>query len=282
MKNKSLWKWSFLALAIVCLGVLGASAQAAGLPTVCTANKEIPEGLGAVILHGKTGSPSGYVQALANHLKSKHVLVKAPAMPWSENRIYDRSFDDAMLEIDESVANLKKGGAKRIFIIGHSLGANAALRYGATRSGLAGVVVLAAGGSADTMFKFVKKVRSSVDKARKMRGNNKGGDRASFNDLSNKPFKVKTTADIYLSYLDPDGPAVARKNALSLKPGTAVLWVYGSRDKLKFVNDRAYAFDELPPHPLHAYVTIKADHGDTPKKAKDIVATWLACVGSSR
>ena len=75
-----------------------------------------------------------------------------------------------MLEIGESVANLKKDGAKRIFIIGHSLGAIAALRYGATRNGLAGVVVLAAGGSPDALSNFFEKVRSSVDQAREMRG----------------------------------------------------------------------------------------------------------------
>ena len=267
---------------MVCLGVFGTSAQAAGLPTVCAAKKEIPEGLGAVMLHGKLGTPGMAVQPLTHHLESKHVLVKAPVMPWSEKRIYDRSFDDAMLEIDESVANLKKDGAQRIFIIGHSLGAIAALRYGATRSGLAGVVVLAAGGSADGMSKFFEKIRSSVDQARKLKANNKGGDRASFNDFGDKYFKVKTTPDIYLSYLDPDGPAVARKNALSLKPGTAVLWVFGSRDKIKFANRRGHAFDKLPPHPLHAYVTIEAGHLDTPEKAKGIVATWLACMGSSR
>ena len=139
-------------------------------------------------------------------------------------------------------------------------------------------MVLAAGGSPDALSNFFEKVRSSVDQAREMRGNNKGGDRASLNDFGDKYFRVKTTADIYLSYLDPDGPAVAWKNALSLKPGTAVLWIYGSRDKIKFANRRGYAFDKLPPHPLHAYITIDAGHLDTPNQAKEIVATWLTCL----
>ena len=58
-------------------------------------------------------------------------------MPWSARRIYDATYDQAMDEIDASVEKLKKAGAKKIAVIGHSLGANAAIGYAARRKGLA-------------------------------------------------------------------------------------------------------------------------------------------------
>ena len=252
------------------------------LPAACAAGKQIPEGLGVVVLHGKTGTPKGSVRALVADLRSRHVQVEAPEMPWSRQRIYDRHFDGAMEEIDAAVSDLKKSGANWIVVAGHSQGANAALRYGATRNGISGVVVLAAGGSADSMVKFVDEVRSSVGHAKEMRADNRGGERATFNEFNNGPFKVTTTADIYLSYLDPEGPAVVKRNAESLKPGTAVLWVFGTRDKLKATNARAYAFDNLPPHPLHTYVLNESSHLDAPQNARDVVAAWLGCLGGSR
>ena len=83
--------------------------------------------LGVVLLHGKGGSPSGYVRELAFALQSKGHLVSAPTMPWAQNRIYDASFDEAMYEIDRAIDSLRQKGAKFVVVAGHSLGANAAL-----------------------------------------------------------------------------------------------------------------------------------------------------------
>src|SRR3954466_16237680 len=85
--------------------------------------------LGIVLLHGKQGSPSGYVRELASALRSKGHLVSTPTMPWAKDRIYDASFDQAMIEIDREVESLRQKGAKFIVVAGHSLGANAALGY---------------------------------------------------------------------------------------------------------------------------------------------------------
>ena len=57
-------------------------------------------------------------------------------MPWSFHRRYAATYDQAMTEIDAAVAELKAKGARRIVVIGHSLGANAAIGYAARRRGL--------------------------------------------------------------------------------------------------------------------------------------------------
>src|SRR5258707_4986015 len=58
---------------------------------------------------------------------------------------YGATYEEAMREIDAVVAGLKGRGAKRIVIIGHSLGANAAIGYAASRHGVAAVVALSPG-----------------------------------------------------------------------------------------------------------------------------------------
>ena len=93
-------------------------------------------GVGVILMHGKgstadEGSPIG---KLAETLESEGFIVLAPDMPWHELRIWDKSFDESMVEIDEYVAELKSKGAKKIVVGGHSIGANAAIGYGrATR-----------------------------------------------------------------------------------------------------------------------------------------------------
>ncbi len=85
------------------------------------------------MLHGKGGTPTTGIEGLHESLKKSGALVEAPELPWSARRIYDATYDQAMDEIDASVEKLKKAGAKKIAVIGHSLGANAAIGYAARR-----------------------------------------------------------------------------------------------------------------------------------------------------
>src|SRR5688500_13034799 len=79
--------------------------------------------VGAIVLHGKWGSPDQHVDSLAAALENQGYAVASPEMPWSRRRSYDRSVEDADTEIDAHIAKLKAGGAKRIVLVGHSLGA---------------------------------------------------------------------------------------------------------------------------------------------------------------
>lgn len=101
--------------------------------------------IGVVLLHGKGGTPSGYLSALALALQDRGHLVSTPEMPWSKGRIYDASLDEAMVEIDQEVKVLRQKGAKIVVVGGQSLGANVALGYAASRVRVDGLIVLAPG-----------------------------------------------------------------------------------------------------------------------------------------
>jgi esterase/lipase len=80
------------------------------------------ENVGVVLLHGKGGSPTGYIRELAA-LQGRGYLVSTPTMPWAKIRIYDASFEEAMVEIDREVDALRQNGAKLVVVAGQSLGA---------------------------------------------------------------------------------------------------------------------------------------------------------------
>lgn len=87
--------------------------------------------------------PKSPIGKLASALKGAGFLVVAPDMPWSRSRGFDKTYEETMAEIDDAVERLKEAGATKIVVGGHSIGANAALGYGARREGLAGVTVIA-------------------------------------------------------------------------------------------------------------------------------------------
>ena len=86
------------------------------------------ETIGVVLMHGKAGtsSPSSPTGVLSEHLEGSGLLVVAPDMPWSEERVLDQSYEDAMQEIDTIVQGLRDKGATRIVVGGHSMGATTA------------------------------------------------------------------------------------------------------------------------------------------------------------
>ena len=163
--------------------------------------------LGVVLMHGKWGTarPSSPIGQLASALENKGFLVSAPDMAWSRNREYDKTFDESMLEIDKAVAELKSKGATKIVVGGHSIGANAALGYGARRDGLAGILAIAPGHLPEVSG-FQAKLDDDWKRAKKLVDNGKGSENGEFNDLNQgKQKKVAMKAEVYLSWFDPEG-----------------------------------------------------------------------------
>ena len=229
---------------------------------------------GIVIMHGKGGKNMGKAptRILADFLSTKGFIVAAPDMPWQASRIFDKTLDEAMVEIDGIVADLKSQGADRIVIAGHSLGANAALAYGARRDGLAGVIAMAPGHVPEL---WARRFADDVAKARAMVDGGKGDEEADFQDV-NQGRKTTYTmaAKFYLSWYDPDGDAVMPENAANLKPGTPLMWIVGEKDRMADRGE-AYAFAKAPAHPKSRYEVIGGGHGATPKKGKGEILRWL-------
>ncbi len=102
--------------------------------------------LGAVIMHGKGGTPLEFVSDLADGLEAKGFLVANLEMPWSGTRTSVIDTPKAEKQIEAAAAGLKAKGATKLFVMGHSMGGVFALHY-ATRHPVDGVVAIAPGGT---------------------------------------------------------------------------------------------------------------------------------------
>ena len=229
--------------------------------------------VGIVLLHGKQSPVPGPVGSLAQKLRGAHYLVAIPEMPWSRNRIYGASYEDAMSEIDRAADGLRKKGAQKIVVGGHGLGGNAAVGCAARRGDLAGIFVLAPSQSPE-LSRWREMSASSVAHAREMVAAGHGESFESFTDSNmGKIFYPQASAKSYLSYFDPDGPAVIPKNATAIRSAIAILWVVGTKDL--GTPPSGYAFDKAPPHPKSKYVAVDSEYLQVPAVAAEQVLAWL-------
>jgi pimeloyl-ACP methyl ester carboxylesterase len=230
------------------------------------------QGFGVVYLHGKAAWPGALNGGILSSLEDEGALVAEPEMPWSFHRRYAATFDQAMSEIDAAVAGLKAKGASRIVVIGHSLGANAAIGYGARHPELAGIAALAPGHlpEAEPLRSFV---RDAVARAKQLIAAGQGNMPETFPDMAQGiPLTTTATPIVYLSMFDPDGPAVIPKNtaAMGMVP---LLWVVGKLDPI----DRRgpeYAFNAAK-NPKNKYIEVFAGHLTTPLIARKQVVEWI-------
>lgn len=254
------------ALAVVLLPFFAGSASAA-------------DTIGIILMHGKAGSPD-HVRSLADDLTVAGYRVVTPDMPWSRARGYDRTLVDAHREVDALVADLRRQGAGRIVLAGHSMGANMAMGYAATHAGVDAVMAIGPGQTVEAA-RFRDELGSSVKVAEAMIGGGRGGETATFTDLHlGKLNTVKTTAEIYHSYFDPDG--LANMPATATVIDVPFLWIVGSRDKNMMDRGRAYAFDLAPSNPFNRYVEVAADHMGTPDASRTAIREWLGRVFGAR
>lgn len=241
-----------------------------------TSTLHAAEKVGVLLMHGKGGtslseSPIG---KLANALEEKGFLVLAPDMPWSRERGYDKTFQESMTEIDEKVEELRKAGAAKVVVGGHSMGANAAIGYGARYDGLSGILAIAPGHTPEVSG-YQKKIGNDWKRAKAMVESGKGNQEEKFNDLNQgKKSKKKMRAEVYLSWFDPKGPAVMPVNAANLKSGNALMWVIGKKDRM-FAKGKGYAFRKAPSNAKNAYVVVMGGHKVTPKKGESGIIDWL-------
>ena len=229
--------------------------------------------LGVVLMHGKLGAPSGYVAGLASALESEGYLVSTPTMPWAGTRTYDATFAEAMREIDREIDALRAKGAKFVVAAGHSLGANAALGYATSRDGVDGVIVLAPGHVPEAPA-WIRLLGADVKEAKELIATGRGKEKHRFTDTNQgRTHPIVTTAEAYLSWFDPEGPAVMPTSAASFRTSIPLLVVVGSRDRTARGKD--YIFDKAPPHPKSKFITVSAGHVDVPSAAIDDIVAWL-------
>jgi esterase/lipase len=230
--------------------------------------------VGVVLLHGKGGMPATPpILELASDLKRNGFMVITPEMSYSKFRRYDKTYEETMLEIDKALEQLKGSGAKKIFVAGHSLGANVVLYY-ATQASVDGIIMIAPGHRLEDK-KFQDRLGDSLDRAKKMVDEGKGSERSDFTDVNQGNTSIiNVTAKIYLSWFSPEGAAVMPRNAPAVKPEIAVLYVVGKQDPI-YEKGRQYVFDKLPQNPDNKYLVVNSDHMRTPVVAANEIIAWL-------
>src|SRR5215813_4374392 len=248
--------------ATLCLLVLIATpVRAAGLA-----------GVGVVFLHGKGVWAGAFDGGIPAALEAEGAVAVSPEMPWSLRRIYGATYEEAMREIDAAVAGLKGQGARRIVIIGHSLGANAAIGYAARRHEVAAVVALSPGHLPETV-EMRARTADAIKEARALVAAGEKSRRIWPDGVQGIPTFATASPAVYLSMFDPDGPAVIPKNAAALH-GVPLLWVVGDSDPI-FARGRDYAFTRAPKNPKSRYIEVSAGHLTAPRAAQSQVVEWL-------
>lgn len=234
------------------------------------------EKIGLVLMHGKLSTPTAPFRSFVPQLERAGILVETPEMPWSKGRQFDRSYDEAMTEIDAAVKKLRVQGATKIVIGGHSMGAAAALIYGA-RHPADGLLLLALGHSPQTSV-LQERFAESVARARELVAAGKGDAPESFDDYdaSKKPpaYTISTTPRRYLSYFDPQGVANTMVAAGAIPATMPVLWIDGAKESpgLKSYGKKLYAAISSS---ARQYTEVPGGHIDTPSESGDVVLAWL-------
>jgi pimeloyl-ACP methyl ester carboxylesterase len=230
------------------------------------------QGTGIVFLHGKGVWAGAFDGGIPAALEAEGAVAVSPEMPWSLLRIYGATYEEAMREIDTAVAGLKARGATRIVIIGHSLGANAAIGYAARRRGVAAVVALSPGHLPETA-EMRARTAEAIAQARGLLAAGEKSRRIWPDRIQGIPTYATASPAVYLSMFDPDGPAVIPKNAAALR-GVPLLWVVGESDPI-FVRGRDYAFSRAPKNPKSRYIEVSAGHLTAPRTARAQVVEWV-------
>jgi pimeloyl-ACP methyl ester carboxylesterase len=230
------------------------------------------QGIGAVFLHGKGVWTGAFDGGIPTALEAEGAVAVSPEMPWSLRRMYGATYEEAMREIDAAVAGLKSKGAARIIIIGHSLGANAAIGYAARRHEVAAVVALSPGHLPETA-EMRARTADAIVQARALMAAGEKSRRTWPDRVQGVPTFATASPAVYLSMFDPDGPAVIPKNAAALH-GVPLLWVVGDSDPI-FARGRDYAFSSAPRNPKSRYIEVAAGHLTAPRAARSQVVEWL-------
>jgi pimeloyl-ACP methyl ester carboxylesterase len=258
---------TFLARALAALAVV------AGLSFAATAQTANLHGVGVVYLHGKGAWPGAADGGILSTLAEEGALVATPEMPWSFKRKYGATYEQAMAEVDAAAAGLKAKGATRIVVMGHSLGANAAIGYAARHPDLAAVVALAPAHLPEAEG-LRSHTQEAIAEAKQLVAAGQGDVPRRFPDMAQGiPLTATATPLVYLSMFDPDGPAVIPKNAEAMGP-VPLLWVVGTLDPIAR-RGPDYAFKFGAKNPKSRYIEVFAGHLTTPLAARSQVVEWI-------
>lgn len=238
--------------------------------------------VGVVVMHGKGGAPTKHVAELANQLQAQGYLVANLDMPWSGRREYDVDVAAAEAEVEAAIASMRKSGAQKIFVAGHSQGGVFALYFGGKHS-VDGIVAIAPGGNTGNIT-FREKLGETVEQARQMLAVGKGNEKQRFQDFESArgTFPVVTTAQSYLSWFDPDGAMNQTKALHALPAKLPVLWIAPTGDYPGLQKVKQQMVDALPKSPQTRVVEPNASHLGAPSASVGPMIEWMRAVATGQ
>ena len=229
------------------------------------------------LIHGKWGAPDHSSAKILKEKISQICTIEQPVMPWSRYRNYDQTYEDALKELSKKVQDYRKKNFKKIIFVGHSFGANGAMAYQSYIGDVDAIVALAAGHSPYNMYRNgyhagrVIEAESEIKKG-------KTETLIKFTDVNSgnrqKDFSIR--ADVFFSYFNPDGLGHMPKSAENFKKPIPFLYIEGNKDPIR--GGPSSVFSKAPSHPLSKYLSVDADHMDTPEVASDQVVEWLKVI----
>jgi pimeloyl-ACP methyl ester carboxylesterase len=255
-------KHYFLMIVALFVGLISTTSQAATTE------------IGVVVMHGKGGSPHGWVDKLEEALLAEGFQVANIEMPWSRRRGYDVDMNGGVEEISNALNAMRAKGAQKVFVAGHSQGGLFALHYAGLHS-VDGVIPVAPGGQVDA-GNFTMNLSSHVAKAKSMVGEGRGNDTAAFADFegSRGADPITTTAAIYLDWFNPYGAHTTRVFR-KVKKGTPVLYVAPRRDYPGLAKSKGENFGWLPSHKKTRMYEPDTDHMNSPGNAAPEIIRWI-------
>jgi pimeloyl-ACP methyl ester carboxylesterase len=209
-------------------------------------------------------------------------LVDAPEMCWSQRRIYDRPLTECYADIDASIARLRAQGATAMVLGGMSMGGNAALGYASTHTGLIGVIACAPAHDAGTLG-YTPRIEAALAAAKEAIAAGKGDVPQTFPDSDSSrrggpQFTVRASPRAYVSFLDPSGPANIEGDLPQIT--VPVIWVAGTQDPTQ--SSSADNFARLPANPNSKYVSVNADHLETPDAGAAAIVNWVRALAAAQ
>lgn len=229
-----------------------------------------PHETAIILMHGKWGSPPA---PLDSNFSTQKFYVVSPLMPWARVSGYDKTYEQALEEINKLVIKLRAQGFKKIIIGGQSFGANGALAYAAVYGDVDGIMLFAPGHNPDIDRNwqpgFVSEAKKNIKEGRP--------DQlitfTDFNDGSRQR-TMEARSDIFYSYFADDSLANMSKSATKLKVAIPTTVYMGNGDYVTRMGSR-YFFDRLPNHAKSKYQVSSASHREVPQASFDDALEWL-------
>lgn len=247
----------------------------AGLATALNPGPSFAAGVGAVLIHGKQDGPGSGLGSVQSALEARGVQTVAPTMPWAGGRYLSESWSVAIAEIGAAVQEVRRRGATKVVLVGHSMGCPASASYANSNGGIAGIVMAAYGHN--PRFSYDQDMtRESVLRAREMVRSGRGGETATFADNNQGRMNTVTlTAAGYLSYLEPDGPA--SWTSLAQRVRVPVMFVAGTSDEGAMFHMQRFG-RRLASRAPGRVLVVAANHVATPNIARDQIAEWITSI----